>query len=58
MKHNAPHKYPWEDPEIPNLDKEEPTSDLDDLDDEELDPIVYVGLEQALEYSFSSTWVI
>jgi hypothetical protein len=31
--------YPWEDPEIPSLDKEEPTSDLDDLDEEELDPI-------------------
>jgi hypothetical protein len=39
MKHNAPHKYPWEHPETPSLDEEEPTEDLDDLDDEQLDPI-------------------
>ena len=41
IKHNAPYKYLQEDPEIPNLDKEEPTSDLDDLDDKELDLIDY-----------------
>jgi hypothetical protein len=39
MKHNAPHKYPWEHPETPSLDEEEPTADLDDLDDEQLDPM-------------------
>jgi hypothetical protein len=39
IKHNAPHKYPWEYPETLNLDVEEPTADLDDLDDEQLDPM-------------------
>jgi hypothetical protein len=39
MKHNAPHKYPWEHPETPNLDKKEP--DLDDLDDEQLDLVTH-----------------
>jgi hypothetical protein len=33
IKHNAPHKYPWEYPETPSLDEEESTKDLDDLDD-------------------------
>jgi hypothetical protein len=27
MKHNAPHKYPWEHPDTPNLSEEEPTID-------------------------------
>jgi hypothetical protein len=34
MKHNAPYKYLWEHLKTPNLDEEEPTADLDDLDDE------------------------
>jgi hypothetical protein len=37
IKHNAPHKYLWEHPDTPNLDEEEPTVDLNDLDDEQLD---------------------
>jgi hypothetical protein len=32
IKHNAPYKYLWEYPNTPNLDEEEPTIDLDDLD--------------------------
>jgi hypothetical protein len=41
IKHNAPHKYPWEHPETPSLDEEEPTTDLDNLDNEQLDLIDY-----------------
>lgn len=43
MKHNAPDKYPWEQPERPDLDgpdRLEDKEDLDALDDEQL------GLEQ------------
>jgi hypothetical protein len=46
MKHNAPNKYPWEQPKRPNLDSAdlpEDKEDLDSLDDEQL------GLEQHLE---------
>ena len=39
LKHNAPHKYPWEHPETPDLDLQEPTEDLDDLDDKQLGPM-------------------
>jgi hypothetical protein len=41
IKYNAPYKYLWEDPEILNLDEEEPASDLDNLDNKELDLIDY-----------------
>lgn len=37
MKHNAPHKYPWECADDPDLEGQEPTENLDDLDDEDLD---------------------
>ncbi|CZR68052.1 uncharacterized protein PAC_17951 [Phialocephala subalpina] len=40
-RHNAPHKYPWEHPDDPDLEGQEPTEDLDDLDDEKLDPKEY-----------------
>jgi len=53
IKYNAPYKYPWEDPEIPNLDKEEPTSDLDNLDDEELDPMDY---PEDPDYNKAKSW--
>jgi hypothetical protein len=41
IKHNAPHKYPWEHPETLSLDEEEPTADLNDLDDKQLDLMDY-----------------
>jgi Protein of unknown function (DUF3435) len=37
MKRNAPNKYPWEHPEDPDLERQ-PAENLDDLDDEQLDP--------------------
>jgi hypothetical protein len=41
MKHNAPHKYPWEHPDDPDLEGKESTEDTDNLDDEQLDPNQY-----------------
>ena len=41
IKYNTPYKYLQGDPEIPNLNKEELTLDLDNLDNKELDLIYY-----------------
>ena len=37
IKQNAPSKYPWERLEDPDLKRQEPTEDLDNLDNEQLD---------------------
>ncbi|OBT39659.1 hypothetical protein VE00_10677 [Pseudogymnoascus sp. WSF 3629] len=36
MKHNAPYKYPWECLDDPDLDGQDPTQNVNDLDDEDL----------------------
>ena len=38
ITHNALHKYPWEHPEDPDLEREEPVKDPDNLGEEQLDP--------------------
>jgi hypothetical protein len=53
IKYNASYKYLWEDPEIPNLDKKKPTSDLNNLDDKELDPMDY---SEDPDYNKAKPW--
>jgi hypothetical protein len=53
VKHNAPYKYPWEHPEDPGLEGQEPTEGLDDLDDEQLDPKEHLD---DTDYNRSQPW--